>query len=208
MKNKQRLDFLREIRGSWTRYFSIMLIVALGVAFFAGVRSSEPDMKISVDEYYDSVNYYDIRLASTIGFTEEDVKEISETEGVLQAESAYYTEAFYKNDEVKYVLSLYSVSDSINTLTIREGRLLEAESECVIDNNFAENSGVKIGDSITFTPESGKEIGDSLKADTFTVVGLCTSANFLTFDRGTASIGTGRSDGYVYLKKGAFKLPV
>ena len=96
MKNKQRLDFLREIRGSWTRYFSIMLIVALGVAFFAGVRSSEPDMKISVDEYYDSVNYYDIRLASTIGFTEEDFKAISETEGVLQAESAYYTEAFYK----------------------------------------------------------------------------------------------------------------
>ena len=208
MKKKQRLDYRRERRKSITRYLSIMLIVALGVAFFTGVRSSEPDMKLSVDEYYDSVNFYDLRLASTIGFTEEDLTEIANTEGVSAVESLYFTEMFYKTEEIKYVLSLYSVTDSINTVTVTEGRLPSNETECLLDSNFAKNSGLAIGSTITFTAETGKEVSESLKGDTYTVVGLGTSANHLTFDRGTANIGTGKSDGYVFLHKSAFSYEV
>ena len=204
MKKKQRLDYFRECRRSITRYLSIMLIVALGVAFFTGVRSSEPDMKLSVDEYYDNVNFYDIRLASTIGFTDEDLAEIANTEGVNTVESLYFTEMYYKNAEIKYVLSIYSVCNSINTLTLTEGRLPQTETECLLDSNFAKTTGLALGSTITFTAETGKVVSDSLKGDTYTIVGLGTSANHLTFDRGTANIGTGKSDGYVYLNKTAF----
>ena len=208
MTKKQRLDFYREIRKSITRFLSIMLIVALGVAFFAGVRSAEPDMKISVDEYYDSVNFYDIRLASTIGFTEEDIAAVSAVDGVAKAESFFYAEMFYKTEEAKYTLGLYSLPQTINTLNLTEGRLPENETECLIDADFASNTGLKIGDKISFTAEAGKEVGETLINNDFTIVGLGLSANFLTFDRGTASIGTGKSDGYVYLTKPTFYLPV
>ena len=55
-------DFFREIRGSFNRYLSILLIVALGVAFYAGVRSAEPDMKLSADALYDAQNMMDLRV--------------------------------------------------------------------------------------------------------------------------------------------------
>ena len=59
-------DILREIRKSLGRFLSILLIVALGVAFFAGVRASVPDMKYTADAYFDEYNMQDIQLLSTV----------------------------------------------------------------------------------------------------------------------------------------------
>ena len=76
-------DTLREIRKSFGRFLSILLIVALGVAFFAGVKASVPDMKYTADAYFDEYNLQDIQLFSTVGFTDEDVEKIRDIEGVL-----------------------------------------------------------------------------------------------------------------------------
>lgn len=208
MKKKQRLDFYREIRKSITRFLSIMLIVALGVAFFAGVRSAEPDMKISIDEYYDKTNFYDIRLAGTIGFTEDDIAAVSAVEGVEKAEGMYYAEMYYKTEEKNCVLTLNSLTESISNVTLTEGRLPENETECVLDADFAAKYGLTVGSKMSFTAEAGKQVEESLINNDFTVTGLLISANFLTEDRGTSSIGIGKSDGYVYLTKSAFCLPV
>ena len=75
-------DTLREIRKSLGRFFSIFAIVAIGVAFFAGVKASAPIMKSTADSYFDDYNLMDIRLLSTLGFTEDDVKEIRAIPGV------------------------------------------------------------------------------------------------------------------------------
>lgn len=208
MKKKQRLDFYREIRKSITRFLSIMLIVALGVAFFAGVRSAEPDMKISIDEYYDKTNFYDIRLAGTIGFTEDDIAAVSAVEGVEKAEGMFYSEVYYKTEEKNCVLTLNSLTESISNITLTEGRMPENETECLLDADFATKYGLTIGSKMSFIPEAGKEISESLTNNDFTVTGLIISANFLTEDRGTSSIGVGKSDGYVYFTKSAFCLPV
>ena len=69
-------DILKEITHSLGRFLSILLIVAIGVAFFAGVKASVPDMKNSADHYFDQQNLHDIRLLSSMGFSENDVKAI------------------------------------------------------------------------------------------------------------------------------------
>lgn len=87
MKRNARIkDFFREIRGSLNRYLSIMCIVMLGVAFYAGVRSAQPDMKLSADKMYDDANMMDMRVLSTLGLTQEDVDFIAGIEGVTKAE--------------------------------------------------------------------------------------------------------------------------
>ena len=53
MTKGQRINFFREIKNSLNRYLSILFIVALGVAFYTGIRSSEPDMKQTADTYLD-----------------------------------------------------------------------------------------------------------------------------------------------------------
>ena len=55
-------DFRMEIRNSLNRFLSIFFIVALGVAFFAGIRASEPDMRYSGDAYFDARNMMDMKI--------------------------------------------------------------------------------------------------------------------------------------------------
>ena len=54
MKSKLVKETLREIWRSRNRFFSIMGIVALGVGFFAGVKASCPDMKLTICLLYTS----------------------------------------------------------------------------------------------------------------------------------------------------------
>ena len=95
MKRAQRTDLFRELKKSFNRYISILLIMALGVAFYAGVRSAEPDMKGTVKDFYDTTNYMDIRVLGTLGMTESDVEEIQKIEGIEVVEGSYQTELFF-----------------------------------------------------------------------------------------------------------------
>ena len=91
-------DILREIKKSLGRFLSILLIVALGVAFFAGVKASVPDMKYTADAYFDAYNMQDIQLISTVGFTEEDVEAIRGIEGVQGVHATYTMDAVTTKD--------------------------------------------------------------------------------------------------------------
>ena len=82
MKKKAlRKDFYMEIRKSMGRFLSIFFIVAIGCAFFAGIRSSEPDMRYSGDAYFDRKNLMDLQVISTMGLTDEDVEAIEKLDG-------------------------------------------------------------------------------------------------------------------------------
>ena len=75
-------DLIRQIKKTFGRFFAIFAIVAIGVAFFAGVTASSNDMKHSTDSYYDDYNMSDLRILSSIGFNDEDVEAIRDVEGV------------------------------------------------------------------------------------------------------------------------------
>ena len=90
MKKKAlRKDFYMEIRKSMGRFLSIFFIVAIGCAFFAGIRSSEPDMRYSGDAYFDRKNLMDLQVISTMGLTDEDVEAIEKLDGIEKAEAGY-----------------------------------------------------------------------------------------------------------------------
>ena len=78
MRNAINKDFFREIKYTLNRYVSILLIVALGVAFLAGIRATCPDMKLTLDHYLDEADYMDLRVLSTLGLTGEDLTAIAE----------------------------------------------------------------------------------------------------------------------------------
>ena len=73
-------DFFREIVKSKNRFLSILVIVALGVAFFSGIRAASPDMKLSADTYYDETSLMDIQVISSLGLTDEDVEALGQVE--------------------------------------------------------------------------------------------------------------------------------
>ncbi len=204
MKRIQRIDFYREIRKSLNRFLSILFIVTLGVAFFTGVRSSEPDMRLSADAYLDENHFFDIRILGSFGLTGDDIAGITELEGVLHAEGAYQTEAITKVSNYDAVLTVYSMCSSLNDVTLEGGRLPENDTECFLDSAMINSGDYKLGDLITLT--SGKEADNILSHDTYTIVGYGSYAGYLTWDRGTASIGNGNADAFLFLLPECFVL--
>ena len=208
MKRAQRTDLLREMKKSFNRYISILAIMALGVAFYAGVRSSEPDMQLSTKKYFDETNYMDIRVMGTLGMTDGDVTEISTIEGVALAEGGYQTELFLEAGQRDYQMSVYSLGDVLNQVRVTEGRVPVAANECFVDRDFMSSCGYKIGDTITLRTDKDTELSDVLAVDTFTIVGAGIFPNYLSWQRGSVSIGTGVEDGFLFLPKEAFSMEV
>lgn len=129
-----RKNFYMEIRRNFGRFISILFIVALGVAFFSGIRASEPSMRITGDAYFDESDLMDIKAVSTLGITKEDVSAVGNVKGVGKAEGAYSADFLNIKNKKQYVLHVMSAMEDMNKITVREGRMPEKAGECLVDD--------------------------------------------------------------------------
>ena len=208
MKRALRKDSLREIRRNPGRFISIFFIIALGAAFFTGIRSAKYDMKYSADLYYNSASLMDMRVLSDLGLTDDDLEALRQVDGVNLAEGNYTAEAICEQNNEEYVVSLISITEDINRPELRQGRMPETEDECLVDAIFLEESGYKIGDEIRFRSGTDASISDTLTRDTFTIVGTAVLPHYMDLERGNAGIGDGTTDGFVLLSRDVFSLDV
>lgn len=205
-KKSLRKDFYMEIKKSFNRFVSILLIVALGVAFFSGVRAAEPDMRLSADQFYDESNLMDIRVLSGLGMTEADVEEIADVKGVSEVMPAYSADVLCGTAEKQLILKMMSKPEEINKISITEGRLPEKSGECLADTAFIKESGYGLGDKITVHSGSEEEIEDTLNQTEYTIVGIGTTSYYLSLERGTSKIGSGVVSGFAVILPEDFSL--
>lgn len=207
MKKKAlRKDFYVEIAKTKGRFISIFFIVALGVAFFTGIRSTQPDMKLSADQTYDKSNLMDIQVISTLGLTDDDIKAINSVSGVEKCVGAYSKDALVIEDEDQYVIKLLSYPTSINKTILKDGRAPENAKECFVDTHFLISTGHKLGDKIYIKSGTEDDILDTLKYNEYTIVGSGNSSYYLSRDKGTSSIGSGDINSFIMLPKESFEL--
>ena len=203
-------NIFRTIGKSKGRYFAIMAIIALGVGFFSGIKVTKPAMIASVNGYYQDHNFYDYRLLSTYGFTEEEVDKLQEYPKVVTAEGAYSTDFLYISSEDKEAaLKAMSLPENINTVELKAGRLPEADNECVLDASKIDTTSFDeelIGTTIAIADSNSDTIKDSFKYQEYTVVGLVYSPLYISFERGTTSLGNGKLEGFMYITKSGFDL--
>ena len=209
MKKKAlRKDFYMEIRKSMGRFLSIFFIVAIGCAFFAGIRSSEPDMRYSGDAYFDRKNLMDLQVISTMGLTDEDVEAIEKLDGIEKAEAGYSVDALCTEGDNQIVMHVMSLLPSMNQVQVENGRLPEKSDECVVDADFLSKSTLKIGDRVTLSSGTDKPVTDSLKEDTFTIVGSVSSPCYIGFQRGSTTIGSGNISAFLCVPEESFCMEV
>lgn len=199
-----RKDFYMEIQKSKGRFISILFIVALGVAFFSGIRASEPSMRITGDAYFDSSDLMDIKAVSTLGITEKDIDAIEKVEGVEKAEGAYSSDFLCQTEDKQYVFHVMSIQKNMNQVTVSKGRMPEKIGECLVDDDM----GYQVGDIITLKSGTEDEVSDTLKTDTYTVVGLGNSPCYVSFGRGSTTIGSGSISGFLAVPEKTFDLDV
>ena len=191
-----RKEFWMEIRKSKSRFISILLIVALGVAFFSGIQASSPDMRYSGDAYYDESSLMDIKVVGTMGLTSDDVSSIESIDGIESAEGAWSTDVMCGEGQKQKVLHIESINDAVNKLDVQEGRLPEKSGEIFLDSTFASVNEYKVGDKVAL-----REDGDStlLVTAEYTVVGTGRSPLYISFNRGNTTLGTGEVNGFGYV---------
>ena len=205
MKSAMKKDFWREIKHTKSRFFSIMILVALSVAFLSGLKATAPDMKRTGDDYLDSLHLADIQVLSTLGLTEDDIDALRAQDGIENAEGEYVIDAFADSGSAEAVVKVLSLSEAgINDVLLREGRLPARADECVVEENMLELLDISIGDTITLEPDS--KLDDALAGEEYTVVGTIRSPVYIAVERGTSTIGSGTVKAYLYLPREAFTL--
>lgn len=205
-------DFIRNIKGSLGRFFAIMAIVAIGVAFFAGVTASSGDMKHSSDSYYDEYNMNDIRILSSIGFTSQDIEAVSKVSGVKAVYKTNTHDVLVDYDGRENVAHISGVpvgkasdDDSyINQLRIKEGRLPQNDKECVVKYEDTRKS-MQVGDVISFKSGTEDDINDTFKDTEYTVVGIVYTPCYVSYDLGSSGIGNGHINYCIYVGDDEFK---
>lgn len=204
--NRLITDALREISKTRSRFLSLLLLSSLAVAFLSGLRTTAPVMERTADGYYDHHNLMDLHVLSTLGLTDDDIEFLAAQEDISAAEGCYTADGILHLESNDLVVKLVSLSEqSINTPELVEGRMPEADDECLVEPLLLEASGLSIGDKISFDTGDG-DYADALAVEEFTIVGTANSPLYLSTDRGTSSLGTGSVNGFVLLPKGAFDM--
>ncbi|MGO5230596.1 FtsX-like permease family protein [Thermoguttaceae bacterium LCP21S3_D4] len=203
MKSMMKRNTFREIKKSFGRYFAILAIIALGVAFFSGLKITQSVMVHSADVYLKDLQFYDYRLVSTLGFTEENVEALAQKEDVRAAEGAVSAEVLYKDaGENERVIKMHSITEKVNKLKLVAGEMPQSADECVVDSAlFSEDA---IGSKLVLSENNTADDLDKFAYKEYTITGLVQSPCYIQFERGNASIGNGRISGFAYLLKDGF----
>lgn len=203
MKSMMKRNTFREIKKSFGRYFAILAIVALGVAFFSGLKITQSVMVHSADVYLKDLQFYDYRLVSTLGFTEENVEALAEKEDVWAAEGAISAEILYKDaGENERVIKMHSITEKVNKLKLVAGEMPQSADECVVDSAlFSEDA---IGSKLVLSENNTADDLDKFAYKEYTITGLVQSPCYIQFERGNTSIGNGRISGFAYILKDGF----
>lgn len=205
-------DVLRAITHSWSRFLALFVIVALGAGFYSGLRTTAPNMRSTADAYYDDTRFFDVRLVSTFGFTDDDVEAIRATEGVESVMAGYSADWLVRMGEKDVVTRLHSLpsdlsednEEYLNRPTLKEGRMPENPGECVVSVGGADDAtGLAIGDTVTIGDTDGS-LGDTLARSEFTVVGFVESSYYLSMSLGTSTVGSGTLGRYLYVLEDDF----
>ena len=205
-KNILRKDFIMEIKKTMGRFVSIFFIVALGVAFYSGIRASEPSMRFTADQYFDDSKLMDLKVMGTMGLTKADIKAIGKVSGIEAVEGGYSKDVLCPVGDNEKVVHMLSMEKNFNQVSVVEGRLPEKAGECLVDEDFLSYTDLKVGDTVTFHSGDGEALTDSLVTDTYKIVGIGNSPLYISFGRGSSTIGTGEISGFVVVDKSSFDM--
>ena len=199
-------DIFREIINTKARFVSLVLITALGAMTIVGIQATAINMRNVADRTYREQMLYDLHLRSTTGFGDDDIAAIYDTPGVAQVMASYSFDVYaYIVGELRPVRT-FSLPDTLNFITLVNGRTPERYDEIAIEQRALDNSGYSLGDRITLSLDNMEQFESIFATNEFTIVGTVSSPLFITFERGRTTLGSGIISYYAYLHPDAYTL--
>ena len=165
----------------------------LGVGFFVGIKITSPDMLVTIDDYLDDRNVYDLKITSTLGFNDDNIKAIEELKSVGQVKLIHSKDQVAIIDKEEYAIKFIEVHSKMNKITITKGRLPQKKNEIVVEQALLTNQKLKVSDTITMDDDQEYQI-----------VGVAESPLYFSYYRDTTTVGNGKINYYAYANKDFF----
>lgn len=201
-------SIMREILSSKARFISILVIILLGTAFYAGIKSSGPDIDKAINKLYTSYNLMDSKIVSSLGLTDKDLELLKNNDKILDFYGTHTIDANLTNINSVVRFMEYNKEENINKFIVVEGRLPENSGEIALDEEaFKKNKNLKIRD--TYTIDSDEDTMKSFKKNKYKIVGIVKSPMYIEEgSRGTTSVGKGSIDYFAVLNKNDISMDV
>ena len=177
-------DTLRCWLRSWKRFVSIAVITLLGVAVLTGIYAGCRDAFLAAGRFYDQQGLHDLQVLSTYGLTDDDAAALRRIDGVQTVQPERSQTVTTLVDGTKKTVTMQEIgTEGLDQPYIRQGKLPNKAGEVAVTQQFLNDSGLKIGGTITVTPQdtsssvisvAATETDDSNNADT---VGVAANAS-------------------------------
>lgn len=197
MKKALVKDSVKQIKNTFKRYISILLMALLGVGFFAGIKAASPDMQKTLDTYFDNQDVYDIEIVSTLGITNEDIEAVKKLDIVDEVLGVYSKDEIVKIGEEEKIIKLISFpenNEGLNKFDLVSGTIPRNSDECIVEQYFLDFAKKSIGDYIEVQDEENVFKNKKLK-----IVGVANSPLYISRERGSSKLGAGAINYYVYV---------
>lgn len=201
MKKALLKDSLIQIKKTSKRFISMLLMAFMGVGFFAGVRATSPDMKKIMDSFLDKQKVFDLKIVSTLGLTEDDISSISNIDSIENVYGLYSEDVFAVLPEEEAVVKIIEYNENINIPELVEGRFPKNPDECIIDKTMSDSKNIKLGDYIQIKENLSEDEDSTFINTNLKVVGVVKSPLYISRDRGTSILGSGKVSYFLYTNK-------
>lgn len=195
-------DILREIKGRKLQFLAILLITTLGVGFFVGISVTGYDMRLTADAYMEAANVLDLQIMNTFGIDEEMQAELDE---LLDSEGTptFSANVYASSNKFDGVINLFDLNNqTVNDLTLEEGKLPTDDNEVLIDSMLSNVYGLKINDELHIKDN------DVFETTSLKIVGIGKSSLYLNKSRGYTNLGSGEVSGFAYGKNLETKIDI
>lgn len=205
-RNIMRKNLRQTIWKSLGRYIAIVLIIALGAAMFVGLLTTKSDMIATAQKFTDDTNMFDLRLLCTYGWTEDEVEQVRQMDGVAAAEGSITMDVLGKPEdgEDELVYRLHSLPQQVSKVNLLGGRLPQRPDECLVDGSHADDS--VLGTKFVISASNEEDTLNSFEETTFTVVGYVSTPLYMDMSRGNTTLGSGSLSSYIYIPQEAFSV--
>ena len=141
----------RDIRKNLSQFITIFLMIMIGIMAYSGIKAYMDGMQKTGDKFYSENNIFDLNVMGYLNH--DDLETIKRIDNVRDAELKLSVTA--TTDQDKILLLNFIESNNISRFYIIDGEEFNPNKSGVwLDNFYAEENNIKVGDTILVKYES------------------------------------------------------
>ena len=140
----------RDIRKNLSQFITIFLMIAIGIMAYAGIKAYMGGMQKTSDKFYSENNLQELNVMGLLD--KDDLDKIKKIDNVKDAEVKLSVTA--TTDKDKTLLLNFIESNNISKFFVYEGEKFDNKSGIWLDNFYAIENNIKVGDTVLVKYES------------------------------------------------------